>query len=60
MTSTWLVRFFHPDFGQRVGVLIDDAVHDVSGSAASVADWLRASVGRVEEAIAELEHGASS
>ena len=60
MTSTWLVRFFHPDFGQRVGVLIDDAVHDVSGSVASVADWLRDSVGCVEEAIAELEHAASS
>ena len=60
MTSAWLVRFFHPEFGVRVGVLIDDAVHDVSGSVASVANWLRDSAGRVEEAIAELEHAARS
>ncbi len=58
--TTWLVRFFHPEFGQRVGVLANDSVHDVSAAVVSVGDWLRASAGRVEAAIAELQHAASS
>lgn len=61
MNAPQLVRFYHPERdvngetrGVRIGVLIDDQVHDVSAPVGSVAAWLRASAGRVTEAITEL------
>jgi len=58
MNAPQLVRFFHPDPDSvnraRIGVLSGDQVYDVSASVESVAAWLRASTGRVTEAIEEL------
>lgn len=55
MTS--LVRFIHPDSGgsPRVGVQRDGVIYDVSGEIASISAWLQASVGRVSQAVADLE-----
>lgn len=54
MNQIQLVRFFTPGEGVCVGVLIDRTVYDVGARVGSVADWLRASVGRVPAAIQEL------
>ncbi len=50
-----LVRFYLPDGGVRVGVRIAYSVFDLTDRVGSVAVWLAQSVGRVEEAIAEME-----
>jgi len=54
---TYLLRFSHPETGAepRIGLQLDDQIYDVSDFAPSVAAWLRSSVGRVAEAIDELE-----
>lgn len=55
MTTTQpplLVRFHLAGAGPRLGVLREGAVHDISGAHSSLAAFLRASVGRVEAAIA--------
>jgi 2-dehydro-3-deoxy-D-arabinonate dehydratase len=54
MNDMQLVRFFHPKVGAAVGVLRNDVVCDVTEAVGSVAVWLRGSVGRVADAIAEL------
>lgn len=54
MTTTTLVRFHHPDLGERLGVQLDGDVRDVTAFAGSAAQWLRSSSGRVEAAIQEL------
>ena len=54
MKDPLLVRFFHPNAGPRLGVQIEDQVHDLTGRVASVGDWLRASAGRVAAAITEV------
>lgn len=43
MTQPFLVRFFDPGLGTRVGVRVGETVHDVTGT-----------VGSVEAALAEL------
>lgn len=55
MKSPLLVRFYHPDTGERVGVRDGDAVHDISDAIGSVASWLRGSGGRVEDAISDVQ-----
>lgn len=50
-----LVRYFQPDSGERLGLMKDGAVTDLSHRYASLADWFGASCGRVAEAIAELQ-----
>lgn len=57
MTTT-LVRFYHPDLGERLGVQLGGDVHDVTAFAGSVSQWLRSSSGRVEAAIQELVEAA--
>jgi 2-dehydro-3-deoxy-D-arabinonate dehydratase len=54
MNKIQLVRFYTPDEGACVGVLIDRTVYNVGSQVGSVTDWLRASVGRVPAAIQEL------
>ncbi len=58
MSALSLVRFHRPGSGPRVGVRLGDAVHDVTGYVPSVGAWLRASVGRVADAIADLQRAA--
>lgn len=50
----WLVRFFHPDHGARIGVHRADAVHDVTKQVPTVTAWLQSSVGNVQAAIDTL------
>jgi 2-dehydro-3-deoxy-D-arabinonate dehydratase len=58
MSELLLVRFHRPGSGPRVGVRLGDAVHDVTEHVPSVGAWLRASVGRVPAAIADLRRAA--
>lgn len=55
MTDWTLVRFFHPEHGNRVGLKRDDAVHDVTDHVSTVGAFLRHSVGHVAQAIEGLE-----
>lgn len=55
MATLKLVRFFDPAQGNRVGVQIGDSVHDVTAQVPSVAAFLKQSLGRVSQAIGELE-----
>lgn len=55
MATLKLVRFFDPSQGNRVGVQIGDTVHDVTAQVPSVAAFLKQSLSRVAQAIAELE-----
>ncbi|MFZ4849783.1 MAG: fumarylacetoacetate hydrolase family protein [Caldilinea sp.] len=54
MTQLFLVRFFDPGLGARVGVRVGETVHDVTDTVGSVEGWLRSSAGRVQAALAEL------
>ena len=54
MTQLYLVRFFLPGAGERVGVQIGETVHDVTATVGTVDGWLRSSAGRVAAAIADL------
>lgn len=60
MSGSMLVRFFHPDAGQRVGLKMADTVFDISSTFPSISDWLQASVGRVQAAIGDLEQAAQT
>jgi 2-dehydro-3-deoxy-D-arabinonate dehydratase len=53
-----LLRYWEPGPGECIGVRFGDTVHDVTADVPSLASWLRASAGRVDEAIAELEAAA--
>lgn len=53
--STSIVRYFHPEHGQRIGILQDTTVFDITPQLSSISDWLKRSVDRVHEAIKEIE-----
>jgi 2-dehydro-3-deoxy-D-arabinonate dehydratase len=55
-----LVRYFDTVLCERVGVRIDDTVHDVHDHYPTLTSWLTSSVGRVEDAIADLRRAAQS
>jgi len=55
MADPILVRFYHPQHGNRVGVILDDVIHDVTEHLPTVGAWLRASVGHVVQAIEGLQ-----
>lgn len=57
-TVAMLMRFLDPVRGVRVGVRLDDTLYDVTETVGDLADWLRASAGRPQTAIDELEHCA--
>ena len=44
----------------RVGVQIGETIHDVTDEVGSVADWLRATVGRIEAAMEDLDGVAAA
>jgi 2-dehydro-3-deoxy-D-arabinonate dehydratase len=60
MTNLALVRYHLPGAGPRIGVMRDEVVADVTAAVGSVADWLRASVGRVQAAIEDLDGMAAA
>lgn len=50
-----LVRFLDPERGARVGVQIANSIFDVTDKFPTLTHWLRASIGRPQAAIDELE-----
>ncbi|MEQ8677358.1 MAG: fumarylacetoacetate hydrolase family protein [Aggregatilineales bacterium] len=54
-----LIRFYHPQKGVRIGVYSGETVYDVTEKLASSTEWFQKSVGRVNEAIEELENLAN-
>jgi 2-dehydro-3-deoxy-D-arabinonate dehydratase len=50
-----LLRFNDPERGARVGVQIANTIYDVSDKFPTVAAWLRASVGRPQAAIEDID-----
>lgn len=58
MSDLALARFFLPDHGARVGVILDDAVWDVTSKYPTIAAWLQASAGRVDAAMDDLRSAA--
>jgi 2-dehydro-3-deoxy-D-arabinonate dehydratase len=50
-----LLRFHDPDRGARVGVQIANTIYDVTDKFPSVSGWLRATVGRSQAAIDDIE-----
>jgi 2-dehydro-3-deoxy-D-arabinonate dehydratase len=49
-----LLRFYLPGKGARLGCRLDETVYDVTALDGSLASWLKASVGRIPQAIADL------
>lgn len=60
MGDLYLVRFFVPGQGPRIGVRIEDTVYDMTAAVGSAATFLRGTVGRVGEAVAELHEMVDS
>ena len=60
MSDTMLLRFQHPASGERIGVQMNETIYDVTYQVASIDNWLKNSVGRVDAAIAELESAAQA
>ncbi|MBN1964961.1 MAG: fumarylacetoacetate hydrolase family protein [Anaerolineae bacterium] len=58
MSDVMLLRFFHPNYGPRIGVQLGEHVYDVSDVVQSVAAWLQVSAGQAEEAITVLRQVA--
>lgn len=50
-----LLRFHDPERGARVGVQIANTIYDVTDKFPSLTGWLRASVGRAQAAIDDIE-----
>ena len=55
MATPILVRFYHPDHGNCVGVQLDGTVYEVTEHITSVGAFLRHSVGHVADAITGLQ-----
>ncbi|MEZ4670108.1 MAG: fumarylacetoacetate hydrolase family protein [Anaerolineae bacterium] len=55
MTTPTLTRYYHPEQGNRVGVVLDGIVHDVTEHLPTVGAFLRNTVHHVAEAITGLE-----
>ncbi len=49
-----LLRFFNPDLGVRLGVRMNDTIHDITDVYPSLTEWLRQSRGKPQTAIDEL------
>jgi 2-dehydro-3-deoxy-D-arabinonate dehydratase len=60
MKEMLLLRYFHPDHGNRWGVEIDGIIHDVSDQVGGLTVWLRSSVGRAPEAIEDLQRSTEA
>ncbi len=57
-TMIALLRYHDPQRGVRVGVRMGDTVHDVTEAVPTLGHWLRASAGRLNDALADLEMAA--
>src|SRR5690349_16919024 len=55
MADRILVRFYHPEYGNRIGLKLDDSVHDITDHLPTIGAFLRHSVGHVQQAIEGLE-----
>ena len=55
MTERLLVRFYHPETGERLGLRLDDSIYDLTTYFASIGAWLQSSAGRPQAAIDELD-----
>ncbi|MBA3869493.1 MAG: fumarylacetoacetate hydrolase family protein [Anaerolineae bacterium] len=55
MATPILVRFYHPERGNCVGVQLDETVYEVTEFIPSIGSFLRHSVGHVPDAIAGLQ-----
>lgn len=53
-----LVRYFHPDDDERVGLWMDDTIYDVTHLFPFLSVWLHTTVGRVDDAIESLMKAA--
>ncbi|MCY4070076.1 MAG: fumarylacetoacetate hydrolase family protein [Chloroflexi bacterium] len=58
-SAALLVRYFQPESGARVGLSIDDTIHDVSHRYPSLAAWFQESCGKVDGAIADVRSAAA-
>lgn len=58
MDNILLTRFYLPERGARLGCIVDDKICDVSYYVSSVAEFLRRTVGRPDEAIDQLKNQA--
>lgn len=54
MTVLSLVRYYHPEVGERVGLLLDGVVHDVADHLPTISAFLRSSVNHIPEALEGL------
>lgn len=57
-TAPLLMRYFHPDHNERVGLWMDDTIYDVSHLFPFISLWLETSQGRVDAAIESLVSAA--
>lgn len=60
MSVPILVRYYHPESGRRLGLQLEDTVHDITQPVGSISAWLRSSVNRIESAIEDLVEIAHS
>jgi 2-dehydro-3-deoxy-D-arabinonate dehydratase len=60
MAERLLIRFHHPEQGIRVGLQVDNAVHDVTALVPSIGAWLQSSAGQTASAIEQLASQAKS
>lgn len=54
----WLVRLYHPEHGNRIGLQRGETVHDITATVPTLGGWLQASVGGVQAAIDALQQAA--
>ena len=51
-----LLQFFLPNIGKRIGYQINGEVFDITELVGSLSDWIKSTVGRVNESIVELDN----
>lgn len=51
MNTPSLVRYYHPEVGERVGLLLDGVVHDVADHLPTISAFLRSSAKHVADAL---------
>lgn len=54
-----LLRFYLPNIGRRIGYQVDGEVYDITERVGSLSDWIKSTVGRVKESIADLDNVVS-
>jgi 2-dehydro-3-deoxy-D-arabinonate dehydratase len=54
MNDYLLMRFYHPEFGVRLGLKTGETIYDLGEPITSIGEWLQKSAGRVAAAIEQL------